>query len=183
MGRLRHRLVVVATLTLSAFLLACPGRIRIAEGDLRRVDLSAHGIELVFPADWSTSEGEFFHLSAASAEEPGVSFEYRGLQQQRARDKDGKRRYALGWYQAVALSYRGWKYLSQSVDQTDSEGAFRFEGVYTADGRRLRKLGVLRFRSNRVHAFYYTAPAEEFERYRQLFEAMDRLHRYLPERS
>ncbi|MBX7058430.1 MAG: hypothetical protein K1X75_10235 [Leptospirales bacterium] len=178
----RRSLSVLLPIALLLLLTGCPGRIRVAEGDLRRVELREHGVEVVFPADWTREEGEFFHLSAFSPDEAGVRFEYRGLQQ-RPRDKDGKRRYALGWYQAIALSYHGWKYISQGVDQSDSEGSFRFEGLYLADGRRLRKMGVLRFRGNRVHALYYTAPEDEFERYRPLFDIMDRLHRYLPAES
>ena len=151
---------------------------------LTRKDLLDYGVSLSFPVEWSVKRGEFFHLEARSIRpaELRALFEYRGLEKIK-KDRESKRQYAAGWYRAIALSYEGWRYISQDQDLSDSEGTFRFEGTYVDEqnGRAplaLRKIGILRFRGTRLHALYYTAPESEFELLRPLFEKMDEQHRY-----
>ncbi len=175
---------VVAGLCL--LLLACPGRTRnLEDRSLTRKDLTEFGASLVFPSDWVVKRGEFFHLEARSSDEnePRALFEYRGLEKVK-KGRESRRQYAAGWYRAIALSYEGWEYESRSTDPADPEGTWRFEGVYLeetpgSDGPvLLRKIGLLRFRGERVHALYYTALASDFDAVRPLFEKMDSLHRY-----
>jgi len=168
--------------------------------DLRRVELPERGASLAVPEAWIVRKGDFFHLQARAALDedgdatppapkasweaiagPGgvVQFDYRGLEKNK-RDLENKRQYALGWYKAIALSYPKWSYAAQTADDPElaPEGAFRFEGRFEQNGIVYRKVGILRFKGDRVHALYYTAPDAVFEEYRELFEEMDESHAY-----
>lgn len=200
MHRLYTALLAPAAL-LSLTLIGCAS-LPFAGPDLRRVELPARGVALAAPDRWIVRQGDFFHLQARaglnaegelsplgpdttweSARGPGgvAQFDYRGLEKSR-RSLESKRQYALGWYKAIALSYPNWTYDSQTADDPElaPEGAFRFEGVYLDEGVRYRKIGILRFVGDRVHALYYTAPDEHFDDFRALFQEMDESHSYLP---
>lgn len=182
-NRYRKRGALMLQRTLLAILpiiiSACSSASLVESTTLARKDLPEYSVVLYYPRDWSVSRGDFFHFTAETNldDDQKVVFHYRGLEKVK-KDRDSKRQYARGWYAAIQLSYRNWTYISQTSDDDDSEGTFRFEGTYLKEGVLLRKLGVLRFRGNHVHAFYYTAPDQEFEAYRPLFEKLDSMHRY-----
>jgi hypothetical protein len=180
--RIPVHFAAAALFALSA--LGCPGRVRLDDTRLSSERLDEYGIELAAPSGWSQERGEFFHYTTRGpvGDLPFAMLEYRGLQRT-WRDKDGKRQYAIGWYKAIALSYQGWRFLSRSTDQSDAEGAFRFEGVYVANGQRYYKIGALRFRGDRVHAIYYTTRESDIELLRGLFLRMDASHEYFQPRS
>jgi len=103
--------------------------------------------------------------------------DYRGLSHS-LHDDESKNRYAVGWYGAMSKNYPNWKYEYQRRNPEDPEGTFEFEGTYREGATIFRKIGRLRFRGKRLHAIYYTAPDEDFDIVRNLFERMDSMHRY-----
>jgi hypothetical protein len=166
------------------------GTVRLEDLKLRSVDLPDHGVKLAIPGNWSDTPGVHFHY-IATGQGPNnlpATIEYRGLETEHT-DATGKALYAQGWYEAIARNYdqkeddaryRDWKYNSRGKIETDPEGAFEFEGTYRAGAIVYRKIGKLRFRGNRVHAIYYTAPDQDFRPTRRLFETIDQLHEFFP---
>lgn len=107
--------------------------------------------------------------------EPLAVLEYRGLDTE-PRDQRSRDLYASGWYDAMRLNYPGWKYANRDKD-ADSR-SFTFEGSYIEGTVRYIKIGQLRFRDRRIHAIYYTAPEEEMDQYREVFQTIDGLIQY-----
>lgn len=149
------------------------------EESMRSVALTDYGIVFRIPGDWdvSLSRDRYFQFVAVYREDssPLGLMEYRGLDTE-PRDQRSRDLYASGWYDAMRLNYPGWKYVDRNKD-TESR-SFTFEGSYLEGTTRYIKIGKLRFRDRRIHAVYYTAPEDEIDRYREIFEAVDRLIEY-----
>ncbi|MBI3394315.1 MAG: hypothetical protein HY042_00615 [Spirochaetia bacterium] len=150
----------------------------------RRKDLPDYGVALFVPAEWSLRRGDFFHATASGKIPNGQNgtMDYRGIEKVK-KDFQSRALYATGWYEAVSRNYPGWKFETRSTSPQDPEGTFEFEGTYRQGAVIYRKIGRLRFRGDRVHAFYYTAPDDDFESSRKFFEDMDGRHRYFQPRS
>lgn len=146
---------------------------------LRSVALTDYGIVFRIPGDWdvSLSRDRYFQFVAVYREDslPLGLLEYRGLDTE-PRDQRSRDLYASGWYDAMRLNYPGWKYVDRNKDQESR--SFTFEGSYLEGTTRYIKIGKLRFRDRRIHAIYYTAPEDEIDRYREIFEAVDQLIQY-----
>lgn len=164
------------------------GQVKLENVKFRGVDLPEHGIKLYVPDFWERSPGTHFHYIATGNGPNNLpaTLEYRGLETE-ATDATGKALYAQGWYEAIARNYdqkeegaryKDWKYKTRRKITDDPEGAFEFEGTYRAGAIVYRKIGKLRFRGDRVHAIYYTAPDQDFRPVRRLFETIDEMHEY-----
>ncbi|MCB1138314.1 MAG: hypothetical protein KDK23_06130 [Leptospiraceae bacterium] len=149
------------------------------KGNLRSVALTDYGIVFEIPGAWdiSLSRDRYFQFVAVYREDsrPLAVLEYRGLDTE-PRDKRSRDLYATGWYDAMRLNYPGWKYQDRSND--DASESFTFEGSYLEGTTRYIKIGKLRFKDRRIHAIYYTAPEEEMDHLRDIFEAIDEEIRY-----
>lgn len=152
--------------------------------EINRKELPEFGVSLTYPAHWEVHRGDFFHFTAHGSVDghQGLMIEYRGLPK-RLKGRQARTEYASGWYQAFIRSYKklNWKFISQQHDIVEDGDTFRFVGQYEdpVQGKML-KLGVMRFRHNRLHAIYYTAPAKSFEDVLPIFVHLDKRHRYLP---
>lgn len=148
---------------------------------LRQVALPEYGITLMLPGNWSiTLHREQFYQCIATGFTPEGSlgtFEFRSLPNS-LRDPAGKNLFATGWYQSPQDNFRGWKYLKKSRVETDPEGTYEFEGMFSRDGVEYFRMGRLRFRKNRVHALYYTVPLYDAEDLREYLEVIDSHHVY-----
>lgn len=187
-ARKRHFPLVVACLS-GLLIFACSGgAVRLEDLKYRTVDLSEHGVKLSIPDVWEEGVSTHFHF-VATGKGPNdlpASIEYRGLETEHT-DNTGKALYAQGWYEAIARNYdqkdpdarfSDWKYKYKRKVNEDPEGLFEFEGTYRSGAIVYRKIGKLRFRGDRVHALYYTAPDQDFRPIRRLFETIDALHEY-----
>ncbi|MCB1168193.1 MAG: hypothetical protein KDK25_12190 [Leptospiraceae bacterium] len=149
------------------------------KANLRSVALTDYGIVFEIPGAWdiSLSRDRYFQFVAVYREDsrPLAVLEYRGLDTE-PRDKRSRDLYATGWYDAMRLNYPGWKYRDRSKDEASE--AFTFEGSYLEGTTRYIKIGKLRFKDRRIHAIYYTAPEEEMDHLRDIFEAIDEEIRY-----
>lgn len=166
------------------------GSVRVEDLKIRNVDLPEYGIKLAVPNEWEQVTDKHFHY-IASGKGPNnlvATVEYRGLETEHT-DATGKALYAQGWYEAIARNYdqkdeeavfKDWKYIRRGKVASDPEGLFEFEGTYRRGAIVFRKIGKLRFRGNRVHAIYYTAPDQDFRPVRRLFETIDAGHEYYP---
>ncbi len=147
--------------------------------ELRSVALTDYGITFRIPGRWdvSLSRDRYFQFVAVYREgsEPLAVLEYRGLDTE-PRDQRSRDLYASGWDDAMRLNYPGWKYANRDKD-ADSR-SFTFEGSYIEGTVRYIKIGQLRFRDRRIHAIYYTAPEEEMDQYREVFQTIDGLIQY-----
>ncbi len=159
--------------------LECTGGTTVKDISYRRKNLPEFGVIIFFPSDWETKQGNFFHFTAKGPAPNHLTgqVEYRGLKKA-IPDDAGKQRYATGWYEINFRNYPGWKFDRREQDTSDSEGTFRFEGTYREGATIYRKIGILRFRGVRLHAIYYTAPDQDFELARTMFQTMDQMHRY-----
>lgn len=144
-------------------------------------DLPKYGAKLVIPGNWSIRRGDNFQFTATGSTENNrsVSMQYRGLQRIK-KDEKSQAQYADGWYLAVQRNYQGWKFISKHKITTEIPGSFAFEGTYQEGGVTYRVIGKLRFRGNRLHSLFYTAPDEDFELIRPLINALDVQHGYYP---
>ena len=178
-------------LFLGLLLVTCgSGTVRVDNIKYRTVDLPEYGIKLVIPDFWEKTPGSHFQF-IASGNGPNklpATIEYRG-QQSGMKDDTGKALYAVGWYGAIQRNYdqktddakfRDWKYKYKRKVSGDAEGQFEFEGTYRAGAIVYRKIGKLRFRGDRAHAIYYTAPDQDFRPVRRLFETIDAMHEFYP---
>ena len=135
------------------------------------------GARLFIPDFWEVTANQNFQLVARGPGPSGLltSIEYRGLEKS-LKDTADKALYATGWYDAIAANHRDWNFISRKRSNQDPEGRFELEGTYREGAIIFRKIGILRFRNQRIHAIYYTAPDQNIEPVRELFMEIDRRH-------
>jgi hypothetical protein len=144
----------------------------------KEVELAEYGARLFLPGKWIREDSQNFHLVVKGFGPTGLEarIEYKGLEKSKEKDATDRALYANAWYDVIAQNYRDWNYVSKQKSSLDPEGRFDLEGTYRDGATIYRKLGILRFRKNRIHAIYYTAPDQNFDPVRALFAEIDRHH-------
>ena len=176
----KPRIIAVSLLAFLVWMPGCrSGSIFSGISDMRSVALVDYGITFKVPGEWdvSLSRDRYFQFVAVHMDGslPVALVEYRGLETE-PRDQRARELYASGWYNAMPLNYPGWKYVDKGKD--DDARSFTFEGAFLDGTTQYLKLGKLKFRDRRIHAIYYTAPTDEMDHYRDIFETIDTLIEY-----
>lgn len=145
------------------------------------IQLLDHKIGFMLPVGWSLqfSEKRYFQLTANS--DSGTyspSIEYRGLSTD-LKDRSLMDQYASGWYNAMGRNFPNFEYTIRQERVENQVVTYYFEGTFKDGNMLLKKIGSLRFINKKIHAIYYTAPANEFDDYKDLFNSINKQIRYL----
>ena len=178
---LHNRVLYSVLFLLAISAVSCQSTDLTVKQNTTEVQLIDHKISLVLPAGWSLqfSEKRYFQLTANSGKGSySPSIEYRGLSTD-LKDRSLMDQYASGWYNAMGRNFPNFQYSIRQERIENQVTTYYFEGTFKDGNMLLKKIGSLRFKNKKIHAIYYTAPANEFDDYQDLFDALNKQIRYL----
>jgi hypothetical protein len=173
--------IVLLSLSVFAGLSGCRTPDLKSESSSTEIELLDHKIAFRLPAGWKVqiSARRYFHLAANTGTGPyAPSIEYRGLNTDLT-DRALMDQYARGWYNAMATNFPNLQYIEKKEWQHNEHVTYYFEATFSDGKLPLKKIGYLRFVNRKIHAIYYTAPLNDFDRYLPLFQSIENEIRYL----
>lgn len=143
-------------------------------------------IQFTLPTTWLIyfSSNKYFQLVAKDPNYIyGPMLEYRGLTNTTKNLKE-RELYAEGWYKAIQLNFPKWEYLEKNYEDNNYKNnkifSYTFLGIFYDGNVKIKKMGLLRFYNDRIHAIYFTAREEYFEENLDTFMEIDKKIIYEP---